>query len=150
MYKFIEKLPTAAEYNNLRIKAGWGALNDESVEKALPNSVYSVVATYNNKTIAFAIVIGDGILCFYIQEIIVDPVHQRKGIASEFMNYIFNFLQKNATNRSYIGVFSGKNIESFYERYGFWKRPTLEMGSGMMQFWNDQIYNDHFNKKQNE
>ena len=90
----------------------------------MPNSVYSVVAEYKNELIAFARVVGDGGLCFYIQEIIVHPNHRRKGIASKFMDYIFEYLRRTATKRSYIGVFSGKGLEEFYERYGFWKRPT--------------------------
>lgn len=147
MYEFIEKTPTTSEYNSLREIAGWGALDDESVTTALANSVYSVVASDNDKTIAFARVIGDGVLCFYIQEIIVHPEHQGRGIATEFMNHIFSYLNKNASKRSYIGVFAGKNLEGFYEKYGFWKRPTSEMGHGMMQFWDDQKFNEQFNKK---
>lgn len=147
MYEFIEKLPTPEEYNSLRESAGWGVLNDTSVMKALPNSVFSVVASYNDEIIAFARVVGDGYLCFYIQEIIVHPEHQNKGIASQFMSHIFKFLKSNATTRSYIGVFSGKNLEAFYEKYGFWQRPTSAMGSGMMQFWDDQQFNELFNRK---
>lgn len=146
MYEYIEKLPTESEYNKLRETAGWGALDSVSVEKALPNSLYSITATLNNEVIAFARVVGDGFLCFYIQEIIVHPSHQGKGIASQFMKFIFNYLKNNATNRSYIAVFSGKNLERFYEQYGFWKRPTSEMGHGMMQFWNDIEFNHYFNK----
>lgn len=148
MYEFIEKAPTTIEYNSLRVKAGWGALEDKAVKKALSNSVYSIVANNNERTIAFARVVGDGALCFYIQEIIVHPKHQGKGIATEFMNHIFNFLKMNATRRSYIGVFAGKNLENFYRKYGFWERPNSEMGSGMMQFWDDQLFNEHLNKTQ--
>lgn len=147
MYDFIEKTPSTSEYNSLRIIAGWGALDNESVTTALANSVYSVVASYNNETIAFARVIGDGALCFYIQEIIVHPEHQGRGIATKFMDHIFNYLKNNATKRSYIAVFVGKNLEGFYEKYGFWKRPTSEMGHGMMQFWDDQDFNEQFNRQ---
>lgn len=133
-------------YNSLRETVGWGKLDREAVTKALPKSVYCICAIIDNEIIAFARVVGDGGLCFYIQEIIVDPKYQRQGIASKFMEYIFAFFKRTAIKRSYIGVFVGKGLESFYERFGFWKRPTNEMGPGMMQFWNDTDFNAHFNR----
>lgn len=45
----------------------------------------------------------------------------------------------------YIGVLDGKDLEGFYEKFGFWKRPTCEMSPGMMQFWNDPEFNKRFN-----
>ena len=146
MYTFHEEIPSVGKYNELRELVGWGSLDKETVEKSLPRSVYSVVAKLNDdEVVGFARMVGDGGLCFYIQEIIVHPDHQRKGIASTFMKYILGYLNDNATKRSYIGVFSGKGLEGFYKKYGFWERPTSVMGSGMMQFWNDPDFNKHFN-----
>ncbi|MBN1304999.1 MAG: GNAT family N-acetyltransferase [Anaerolineales bacterium] len=116
----------------------------EIVEKALLHSLYAVLARYNRETIGFARVVGDGGLCFYIQEIIVHPDHQRKGIASTFMQYILASLEERAIPRSYIGVFAGKGLKDFYRGYGFWERPSGVMGSGMMQFWKDSAFNQHF------
>ena len=144
MITFHEEIPTVQAYNKLRISAGWGALDTEAVEQALPNSVYGVIAKEEDHTIAFARVIGDGKLCFYIQEIIVHPEYQRQGIATRLMEYIMAFLKENAIQRSYIGVFVGKGLEAFYKRYGFWQRPNDVMGPGMMQFWNDKIYDAHY------
>lgn len=145
MYTFREERPSIEKFNELRELVGWGSLDKDVVEKSLLKSTYSVIARFNDEVVAFARVVGDGGLCFYIQEIIVHPDHQRKGIASTFMKYILNYLEDNATKRSYIGVFAGKGLESFYKKYGFWERPTGVMGSGMMQFWNDPDFNKHFN-----
>jgi GNAT superfamily N-acetyltransferase len=148
MYVFNEEIPSRTKYNELREIVGWGALDNESVEKSLPRSVYAVTARFNGEIIGFARVIGDGSLCFYIQEIIVHPEHQKRGIANTFMKYIIEYLNKNAIKRSYIGVFAGKGLEKFYKKYGFWERPTNEMGPGMMQFWDDAEFNKHFNSAQ--
>jgi GNAT superfamily N-acetyltransferase len=145
MYTFHEELPTTEKYNELREAVGWGALDAETVGKSLPRSVYVVTAKMNGETVGFARMVGDGGLCFYIQEIIVHPQHQKRGIAKTFMKYIFAFLNANAGKRSYIGVFVGRGLEAFYRKYGFWERPTNAMGPGMMQFWNDKEYNDRFN-----
>ena len=122
-----------------------GALDPQIVDTSLPKSVYAVTARHEGEVIAFARVVGDGGLCFHIQEIIVHPDHQKRGIARTFMKYIFHYLKINAAQRSYISVFVGKGLESFYRGYGFWERPTKVMGSGMMQFWNDEGFNNHFN-----
>ena len=144
MYRYHEELPSPEKYNELREVVGWESLNIEAVRKSLPNSIYSITAKCNDDTIAFARVVGDGGLCFYIQEIIVHPNHQRKGIAQTFMKYIFDYIKANATKRSYISVFVNIGLESFYKKYGFWERPTKVMGPGMMQFWNDAGFNNRF------
>ena len=141
MYTFHEESPTAARYNELRDAVNWGTLPEPVVAKAIGNSLFSVVAKSGDRVVGFARVIGDGGLCFYIQEIIVEPAHQRNGIATRFMELITEYLERTAVPRSYIGVFVGKGLESFYSRYGFWRRPSAEMGPGMMQFWNDETFN---------
>jgi GNAT superfamily N-acetyltransferase len=145
MYTFYEELPTSRKYNELRELAGWGPLDNAIVERSLPKSVFGVTAKYEGEVIGFARVVGDGGLCFHIQEIIVHPDHQKKGIAGKFMQHIFNHLKSNAAQRAYISAFVGKGLEDFYKKYGFWERPTKVMGPGMMQFWNDEEFNRHFN-----
>ena len=145
MYTFHEEIPTTQEYYELRELVGWGPLDPKIVERSLPKSVFAVTAKYEGQVIAFARVVGDGGLCFHIQEIIVHPDHQNRGIARTFMKYIFSYLKNHAAQRSYISVFVGKGLEGFYREYGFWERPTKVMGSGMMQFWNDEEFNKHFN-----
>ena len=144
MYTFQEEVPSVSVYNALREVVGWGAFDVASVEKALPNSVFSVIAKYDDETVGFARVIGDGGTCYYIQEIIVHPDHQRKGIANTFMEHIIAFFKRDAATRSYMGVFVAKGLEPFYEKFGFWKRPTKVMGPGILQFWNDPDYNQQF------
>ena len=144
MYDYCEEIPTVQKYNELRELVGWGALDPFIVEKALPKSVYAVIARHKGEVVAFARIVGDGGLCFHIQEIVVHPDHQKQGIARTFMEYIFKYLEKNAARRSYVSVFVGRGLENFYKQYGFWERPTNVMGSGMMQFWNDEEFNTRF------
>jgi len=145
MYTYFKRLPSVDKYNELRELAGWERLDEDAVRKSLPHSIYSLIAKCNDETIAFARIVGDGALCFHIQEIIVHPDHQRKGIAGKFMDYIISFIEKNAPKGSYVGAFAGKGLEGFYKKYGFWERPTRNMGPGMMQFWGDPDANSQFN-----
>ncbi len=144
MYTFHEEPPAGSRYNKLRELVGWGALDPDAVKRALPRSVYAVTARFRGEVIAFARVVGDGGLCFYIQEIVIHPDHQKRGIAKTFMEHIVGFLKRNAPKRGYVGVFSRKGLEPFYRRYGFWERPNDIMGAGMIQFWDDPELNRQF------
>ncbi|MGD9212237.1 MAG: GNAT family N-acetyltransferase [Desulfobacteraceae bacterium] len=146
MPNYIERLPTCEEYNKLRESAGWGALDASVVKRSLPKTIYSICAEHNGDLIGFGRVVGDGGLCFYIQEIIVSPDHQRKGIGTYFLDRIMEYIGRNATKRSYIAVMVGKGLENFYSKYGFWSRPTTKMGPGMMMFWNDPEFNIYYSK----
>jgi hypothetical protein len=146
MYKFIERLPSPKEYNRFREAAGWGELDNSTVEKSLPRSIFSVCAEFDNKMVGFGRVVGDGGLCFYVQEIIILPEHQNKKIGTCILERIMRYISMNATKRSYIAAMVGNGLEDWYSKYGFWPRPTKNMGPGMMLFWNDPEFNEHFNK----
>ena len=145
MYKYRERLPTSAEYNGLRESAGWGPLEVSTVERSLPKSVYSICAEHERNLAGFGRVVGDGGLCFYIQEIIVLPEHQGKGIGTCILDRIMEYIDRHATKRSYVAVMVARGLESFYAKYGFWTRPNKKMGPGMMQFWNDPDFNSFHN-----
>lgn len=103
-----ERLPTPDEYNELREMVGWGTYAGEVIAQALPNSLYCVCASIDNKAVGMARVIGDGGLTYYILDVIVTP---------ELM--------------------SARGKESFYQRYGFVQRPNDRLGCGMTIFWSD-------------
>ena len=138
-------MPTAEEYNRLRQSAGWGSLDVPTVERSLPNSVYAVCVEYNHHLIGFGRVVGDGGLCFYIQEIIIVAEHRGNGVGSNILDRIMNYIDTNATKRSYVAVMVGKELEGLYSKHGFWARPNRKMGPGMMQFWDDPEFNKQFN-----
>lgn len=142
MYKFIEKLPTPQEYNMFRESAGWGKLDISIVEHSLPKSIYAVCAKIDSTLVGFGRVVGDGGLCFYIQEIIVLPEHQYNNIGTCILDHIMKYISKNATKRSYVAAMVGKGLEDWYSKYGFWSRPTKTVGPGMMLFWDDPDFNN--------
>jgi len=46
-----------------------------------------------------------------------------------------NFIEENVSPLATIGLLASKNIEPFYEKLGFIKRPNEEFGAGMFTFW---------------
>jgi GNAT superfamily N-acetyltransferase len=92
-----------------------------------------------NDLIAMGRVIGDGFITFYIQDIIVWKEFQRKGIGTNIMKRIMEYLSRVATEEAIIGLFAAKGKESFYEKFNFIPRPNEEFGKGMIQFWNVEL-----------
>jgi ribosomal protein S18 acetylase RimI-like enzyme len=131
----VEKLPTAQEYNWLRDLVGWRIYQEDVIEKALPNTLYCVCAYWGVKLVGMARIIGDGGMVYYIQDVIVIPEYQRRGIGTQMMDAIMGYIRLHASQNSIIGLMSAVGKEAFYEKYGFMVRPTEKYGAGMTIFW---------------
>lgn len=132
--KYIQKTPTADEFNNLTEAVGWGRREDDIVEEALKNTIYSLCAYDEDKLIGYGRIIGDKTIFLYIHDIMVIPEYQGMGIGSGIMNQLLEKIEEykkvNPNIRTYLGASKGK--ESFYEKFGFVARPNEELGAGMI------------------
>lgn len=134
-YKLIERMPTVNELNELRSSVGWGTVEKEALKLGLDNSLYGVCMVMGENVIGTALIVGDKSTCFYIQDVIVHPEHQRVGIGYFMMVKIIDYIDKNACSGAIVGLMSAKGKEKFYQKFGFWMRPNDNFGPGMMQFW---------------
>lgn len=136
--KYIEKTPIATEFNKLTESVGWGTRENNIVEEALKNTLYSLCVYNENKLIGYGRIIGDKTIFLYIQDIMVIPEYQGKKIGTGIMNKLLEqvdeYKKVNPDIRTYLGASKGK--ESFYEKFGFISRPNEELGAGMI------LYND--------
>lgn len=135
MIEFTSKNPEPEEYLGLRKLVGWNEMPLQIVESSLKRNLYSVCAYSDNVIIGTARVVGDGGLCFYIQDVMVHPDFQKKGIGTRLIEHIMEFLKQNACYNSYVGLMAARGVEDFYTRFGFVIRPNELYGSGMTQFW---------------
>lgn len=127
--------PSAEGYNRLRRDAGWPEMDVATVERCLPQSLFAVCAFQGDDLVGTGRVVGDGGLCFYIQDVIVLRSHQGRGIGAGIMDRIMGFIAHGSVKNSYLGLMSAVGKEPFYHRYGFTTRPTGALGSGMTRFW---------------
>lgn len=134
-YEVFERMPTTLELAKLRSLVGWGVPEEEALSVGLRNSLYGVCVFLDGNIVGTARIVGDNSTCFYIQDVIVHPEYQRKGLGQLMMEKIMNYISKNACSGAIVGLMSAKGKEAFYERFGFWKRPNENFGHGMMQFW---------------
>jgi ribosomal protein S18 acetylase RimI-like enzyme len=97
-HQIIEKLPSPEEYIQLRQLVGWGTHEHDIVAKYLPNSLYYVCAYTDEEINGMARIIGDGGLAYYIQDVIIKPEYQRKGIGTQLMNKVMEYIHMHANN----------------------------------------------------
>ena len=131
----VERIPSVQEYLTLRRAINWRIVDDEASKKGLQGSLYCVCAELNDELIGMARVIGDSGLYFYIQDVIVLPRYQKMRIGILLMKKIMSFLEENISPQTVVGLMASKGKESFYEKFGFIKRPSERRGHGMYRIW---------------
>ena len=117
--EIILRKPTVDEYCHLRKVCGWPVPDVVACETALRNSVVCVVAMLHGQTIGMGRIAGDGALWNYVQDVIVLPEHQRKGLGKRVMDTLMAELAKIASPGSDVALISAPGKVPFYERYGF-------------------------------
>jgi ribosomal protein S18 acetylase RimI-like enzyme len=135
VYRVVERTPSVREFLEIRKAVGWGTGKPGPWKKAMRNSLYSVCVLSAGKVIGTARVVGDESMCFYIQDVIVMPEHQKRGVGLKMMKSVMKYMKKKAGTGATVGLMSVKGKEGFYKKFGFWKRPNRKFGYGMMQFW---------------
>ncbi len=119
-YELKNSAPTLEEYKYLCEAVGWtNYMNFEVVKTSLTNSIHCIIAYDHEQIIGMGRIVGDGAIYFYIQDIVVHPDYQNKGIAKDIMNLLFSYLKQNAPDKAFIGLFASQGKESFYEKYDF-------------------------------
>jgi len=126
--------PTVGEFLALREKVGWQGIAIDSAESSLINSLFHVVIYHDTKLVGMGRVVGDGVMYFYIQDVVVDPAYQNVGLGAALMEKIESYLSTAATKGATIGLLAAKGKEAFYARYGYVERPNTSLGHGMCKF----------------
>lgn len=120
------------DYCRLRESVAWLNFSREQTEKALNNSLYTVVAEDDGKVVGMGRMTGDG-LYYLIVDIVVQPDHQKKGIGSAIIDMMIDYVDRETPigGRSSVQLTAEKGKETFYEKRGFNLIPHEHCGSGM-------------------
>jgi len=93
-YRLIERPPAMAEYCSLISAVGWAEwTNFDAADAALAHSLYHVVALREEAVIGMARVVGDGAMFFYIQDVVVVPAHQGRGVGTLLLERVIGLSQ---------------------------------------------------------
>ena len=130
----IENSITPEEYNNLRNSVGWDSKDEKVIQDAIKNSVIVKKVIVNDKVVAMARAIGDG-LYYLIVDVVVNQQYQRKGIGKilieEIVKEVYNKTKEG--QKASINLVSMQGKEEFYEKCGFRKIPFDFTGYGMIK-----------------
>ena len=120
------------DYCRLRESVAWLNFSREQTEKALNNSLYTVIAEDDGKVVGMGRMTGDG-LYYLIVDIVVQPDHQKKGIVSTIIDMMIDYVDRETPigGRSSVQLTAEKGKETFYEKRGFKLIPHEHCGSGM-------------------
>ncbi len=126
----------AEDFVMLRSKAGKLQTPIEQAEKAINNSLFVVSAICAGRTVGMGRLVGDGAMYWYLQEIIVLPEYQGKGIGARIVNRLIRYVKENGIpeTKMTIGLMAAKGKEPFYEKLGFTSVPDDGAGSGMRMY----------------
>lgn len=119
-YTYEKNCPTLEEYKYLCELVGWTEhMNFEAAETSLKNSIFGVTVKDQDQVIGMGRIVGDGAIYFYIQDLVVHPDYQKSGIGKEMMNMLTEYLNQNAPDKAFVGLFASQGKGPFYEKYDF-------------------------------
>jgi hypothetical protein len=113
------------EFMHVRAALGLPAVGFPVAARALRDDLFDVVVLLDGETpLACGRVIGDGALTFLIQDVLVVPQMQRRGIGSKVMGIILGHLGTVAAPGAFVGLMAAPGTEPFFAKHGFAARPA--------------------------
>ncbi len=140
MITYRENDITVSEYLKIRGKVGWRPILEEQAEKALARSLYVGGAYDGGELVGMGRIVGDGAVICYVQDLIVIPDYQKKGVGSLVLSHLKEYVESLRSPGSVMMfcLMCAKGREPFYEKHGFIARPTDQLGPGMIQYLADE------------
>lgn len=120
------------EFMGIRAELGLPAMSFAAAARAVRDDLFDVVVLLDGETpVACCRVIGDGALTFYIQDLLVVPRMQRKGIGTKVIELVLGHLGATAPPGAFIGLMAAPGTEAFFARHGFEARPADAPGMAL-------------------
>jgi len=102
---------------DLRESVGWNRMEKEYGNPAM-NSFYHIAVYDDEKLIGYVDCVSNGVTDAYIQDLIVHPDYQGKGLGSDLMWKMISYLKEKPV--PFISVLYEESLKSFYEKFGFY------------------------------
>lgn len=116
-YRVNEKIPVL-NLADLRQSVGWNRMEQELGNPKLQD--FLTIACYDNsELIGYVCVVSNGVLDAYIQDLMVRPDYQNKGIGTELMNKAISYIKEKGIYMISV-IYGEEELRSFYERFGFY------------------------------
>ena len=125
-FELADNVLKAEDFLRLKVATGFIERPLQQVETALENGLFNVSAICDGKVVGMGRLVGDGAMYWYLQEIVVLPEYQGKGIGKSIVNRLIEYIKSTAILGTIIdvGLTAVKGKEPFYEKFGFSIRAT--------------------------
>ena len=130
-FELVDNALTAEDFVRLKAAAGFADRPLRQVDRALKNGLFNVCAVADEKVVGMGRLVGDGAMYWYLQEIVVLPEYQGKGIGKAIVGRLIEHIRSASTpgTQVHVGLIAVKGKESFYEQFGF-----TSISTGMRQW----------------
>ncbi|MBQ8623094.1 MAG: GNAT family N-acetyltransferase [Oscillospiraceae bacterium] len=110
--------------SDLRESVGWSRMENE-YKSPLMTSYYHIAAYDKDELVGYIDCVSNGVTDAYIQDLMVHPDYQGKGIGTDLMNKMIGYLKE---KRIYmISVVFEERLKPFYEKFGFYNMLCGQM-----------------------
>lgn len=123
-------------YLALRASVNWKQLKRTQAQQALDHSLFTVCAYEGDRPVGMGRIVGDGVVIDYIQDLVVRPDAQAKGIGRMVIERLIRYVRetKLPDTEIMLCLMCAKGREEFYHKFDFIARPTDTLGPGMIQY----------------
>ena len=115
IYKYNESISPEA-MADLRESVGWNRMEKE-YDNPLMTSFFHIAVYDDDQLVGYVDSVSNGVTDAYIQDLIVRPDYQGKGIGTDLMKKMIASLKEK--HIYIISVIFEERLKSFYDRFGF-------------------------------
>ena len=130
-FELVDNALTAEDFIRLKMATGFIDRPLQQVDRALKNGLFNVSAVCDGRVVGMGRLVGDGAMYWYLQEIVVLPEYQGKGIGKAIVNRLLAHIKASALpgTQAHVGLIAVQGKEAFYEQFGF-----TSISTGMRQW----------------
>lgn len=123
IYKYNEPV-SAKALSDLREAVGWNRMEKEYANPLLI-SYYHIAVYEKEELVGYIDCVSNGVTDAYIQDLMVHPDYQGKGVGTDLMNKMIQYLKE---KRIYIiSVVFEERLKPFYDKFGFYNMLCGQM-----------------------
>ncbi|HEV2128329.1 MAG TPA: GNAT family N-acetyltransferase [Thermomicrobiales bacterium] len=114
------RVPSPEEHRRIAESVGWARGSDwPSVPRSLERSLFGVVAMTGDRAVGMGLLVGDGVLYFYIQDLAVNPAWRGRGVGQMIVETLLAYIREVTPAAAFVGLFATPDALQLYQRNGF-------------------------------
>ncbi|MCD5002316.1 GNAT family N-acetyltransferase [Enterococcus saccharolyticus] len=102
---------------DLRESVGWNRLEEEFSHPLL-RDYFSISCWDDENLVGYLSVVSNGVTDAYIQDVMVAPAFQKKGIGTRLMEHALNKLKTEGIYMVSL-IYGDESLRAYYEKFGF-------------------------------